>query len=120
MSSTNKNGVRDCLSRYRQIKLSVVGRRTGPTISHPVLFVTEGEKLCLLPVSGSDTQWYQNVLKDPSIRVNARGVGAAFRGTPIKQRKSVNSVVEKFREKYGADVKKYHSKFDAAVLAKTS
>jgi hypothetical protein len=28
-------------------------------------------------------------------------------------------VVEKFREKYGpGDVKKYYSKFDAAVLAK--
>ena len=31
--------------------------------------------------------------------------------------KAVKSVVEKFREKYGAkDVKKYYSKFDVAVL----
>ncbi|MGD1082716.1 MAG: hypothetical protein ABR881_30755 [Candidatus Sulfotelmatobacter sp.] len=31
--------------------------------------------------------------------------------------KDVKSVVEKFREKYGTkDVKKYHSKFDVAVL----
>jgi hypothetical protein len=31
----------------------------------------------------------------------------------------VKSVVEKFREKYGAkDVKKYYSKFDEAVVAK--
>jgi hypothetical protein len=30
----------------------------------------------------------------------------------------VQSVIEKFREKYGAgDVKKYYSKFDAAVVA---
>ena len=32
--------------------------------------------------------------------------------------KTVKSVVEKFREKYGAkDVKKYYSKFDVAVRA---
>jgi hypothetical protein len=31
--------------------------------------------------------------------------------------KTVKSVVEKFREKYGAgDVKKYYSKFDVAVV----
>jgi hypothetical protein len=32
--------------------------------------------------------------------------------------KGVSSVVEKFREKYGAkNVKKYYTKFDVAVLA---
>jgi hypothetical protein len=36
---------------------------------------------------------------------------------PITEAKAVNSVIEKFREKYGAkDVKKYYSKFDVAVL----
>jgi hypothetical protein len=33
--------------------------------------------------------------------------------------KSVKSVIERFREKYGAkDVKKYYSGFDAAVVVK--
>ncbi len=54
------------LSRYRQIKISVIGRKSGRTISIPVWFVLEGEKLYLLPVKGSDTQWYRNVLKNPS------------------------------------------------------
>jgi hypothetical protein len=36
---------------------------------------------------------------------------------PITGAKVVKSVVEKFREKYGAtDVKKYCSKFDVAVV----
>lgn len=43
------------LSRYRQIKLTVIGRKTGETISIPVWFVLEGEKLYLLPVHGSDS-----------------------------------------------------------------
>src|ERR1700746_81307 len=90
------------LSRYRQIKLHVVGRKSGKTISIPVWFVLEGEKLYLLPVQGSDTQWYKNVLKNPSIRIDARGVGAEFRARLIPEAKTVQSVVEKFREKYGA------------------
>jgi hypothetical protein len=78
----------------------------------------EGKKLYLLPVHGSDTQWYKNVLKNPSIRVDARGVGSELRATAVTDAKAVKSVVEMFREKYGTgDVKKYYSKLDVAVLA---
>ncbi len=77
----------------------------------------EGEKLYLLPVQGSDTQWYKNVLKDPSIRIDARGEEAEFRAVPVTDAKAVKTVIDKFREKYGAkDVKKYYSKFDVAVV----
>jgi deazaflavin-dependent oxidoreductase (nitroreductase family) len=112
-----KGSIKERLSRYREIKLSVTGRKSGKTISIPVWFVLEGDKLYLLPVQGSDTQWYKNVLQNPSIRVDARGVEAEFRATPMTDAKAVKSVVEKFRDKYGAkDVKKYYSKFDVAVL----
>ena len=111
--------LKDRLARYRQIKLSVIGRKSGQTISIPVWFVLEGDKLYLLPVQGSDTQWYRNVLKNPQIRIDARGVGAEFRAMPITEAKAVKSVVEKFREKYGAkDVKQYYSKFDVAVVVR--
>ena len=105
------------LSRYRQIKIGVIGRKSGRSISIPVWFVLEGDKLYLLPVQGSDTQWYKNVLQNPSIRVDARGAEAEFRTTPVTDAEAVSLVVEKFREKYGAkDVKKYYSKFDVATL----
>jgi hypothetical protein len=114
---TVKNGLKDRLASYRQIKISVIGRKSGRTISVPVWFVLERENLYLLPVQGSKTQWYKNGLKNPSIRIDARGVEAEFRGKPVTDAKAVNSVIEKFREKYGAaDVKKYYSKFDVAVL----
>ena len=116
MPVPKKNDLKERLSHYRQIKLSVIGRKSGQTISIPVWFVLEGEKLYLLPVQGSDTQWYKNVLQNPSIRTEAREVGAEFRAKPITEVKAVKPVVEKFREKYGAkDVKKYYSKFDVAV-----
>jgi deazaflavin-dependent oxidoreductase (nitroreductase family) len=112
-----KETLKERLARYRQVKISVIGRKSGRAISIPVWFVLEGEKLYLLPVQGSETQWYKNLLKNPSIRIDARGVEAEFRGKPVTDAKAVNSVIEKFREKYGAaDVKKYYSKFDVAVL----
>ena len=105
------------LSPYRQIKLGVIRRKSGKIISNPVWFVVDGDPLYLLAVRGSDTQWYQNVLKNPQIRIEARGAEAKFRAKPITEGKPVNSVIEKFREKCGAgDVKKYYSTFDVAVV----
>jgi hypothetical protein len=96
----------------------VTGRKSGRTIAIPVWFVLEDEKLYLLPVQGSDTQWYKNVLKKPSIRIDADGAVAELKVVPVTDAKQVSSVVEKFRAKYGInDVKKYYSKFDVAVLA---
>ncbi|PYX53363.1 MAG: hypothetical protein DMG76_25895 [Acidobacteria bacterium] len=39
-------------------------RKSGKTISMPLWFALEDEKLYLLPVGGSETQWYQNVLQN--------------------------------------------------------
>ena len=114
------DALRDRLARFREINITVTGRKSGRTISNPVWFVLDEDKLYLLPVQGSDTQWYKNVLKNPSIRVNSRGAQGEFQAVPITDSARVSSVVEKFREKYGAnDVKKYYSKFDVAVLAQT-
>jgi deazaflavin-dependent oxidoreductase (nitroreductase family) len=115
------DALRDRLARYREIKISVSGRRSGRTISIPVWFVLEGEKLYLLPVQGSDTQWFKNVLKNPSMRVDARGAEAELQAVPVTDGTGVSSIVEKFRDKYGVDdVRKYYSKFDVAVLARMS
>ena len=117
MPTSKKDELKERLARYRQIRISVIGRKSGQLISVPVWFVLEGSnKLYLLPVQGSDTQWYKNVLHNPKIRISARGEEAEFLAKPITDAKVVKSVVEAFRAKYGAeDVKKYYSKFDAAV-----
>jgi hypothetical protein len=126
---TRSDALRDRLARFREIKISVIGRKSGRSISNPVWFVfdegrqREGklgeDKLYLLPVQGSDTQWYKNVLKNPSIRIEAGGAEAEFNATAIRDAAHVLSVVEKFRDKYGAsDVKKYYSKLDVAILAR--
>jgi len=117
---TQKDSLIDHLSRYREIKLTVTGRTSGKQISIPVWFVFEDGTLFLLPVQGSDTQWYKNVLHNPTIGIDARGAKGEFKAIPITDKKQVTSVIEKFREKYGAaDVKKYYSKFDVAVRVET-
>lgn len=112
------DALRDRLSRYRELTITVTGRKSERVISIPIWFVLADDDLYLLPVQGSNTQWYKNVLKNPSIRIDARGAKAEFTAVPITDAARVASVVAKFRAKYGAnDVKKYYSKFGVAVLA---
>jgi deazaflavin-dependent oxidoreductase (nitroreductase family) len=116
-----KDDLKKRLARSREIHLTVTGRKSGRPISIPVWFVLEGGKLYLLPVSGSDTQWYKNVLQDARIRIEADGQQAEVKVAPITEAQPVSSVVEKFRQKYGAaDVKKYYSKFDVAAIAEVA
>ena len=106
------------LRNIREITLSVTGRKSGRAVSMPVWFVFEGDTLYLLPYQGSDTQWYKNVLRSPTIRVDAGGAQAELKVTFVSDANKVADVVEKFRAKHGArDVKTYYSKFDVAVIA---
>jgi hypothetical protein len=116
-----KEGLRERLVKANEMTIRVTGRKSGRVIEIPVWFVLEGEKVYLLPVSGSDTQWYKNVLKNPKIGIVAGGAKGEFRAIPIAGGAPVSAVVEKFRKKYGAgDVKKYYSKFDVAVAVEMS
>ncbi len=112
-----KDAFADRLSRSREINLTVIGRNSGRAISIPVWFVAEGERLYLLPVHGSDTQWYKNVLKNRSVRIDCRGAQAELDVDPITDQAQVSPVVEKFAAKYGDDnMKRYYSKLDVAVV----
>jgi deazaflavin-dependent oxidoreductase (nitroreductase family) len=112
------DALKDRLSRNREINITVTGRKSGRDLSIPVWFVLEEDQLYLLPVLGSDTQWYKNVLRNPMIQVDAGGAEAKIKVVLVTDAKRVSSVVKKFRAKYGAsDVKKYYAKFDVAVLA---
>jgi len=115
---TENKALKDRFSRFREINITVTGRKSKRTIQIPVWFVFEDDQLYLLPVHGSDTQWYKNVLRNPMIRIDARGAEAEVKVVLLADATQVSSVVEKFRAKYGTnDVKKYYSKFDVAVLA---
>jgi len=104
------------LNRVSEITLSVIGRNSGKDIPRPVWFIHEGSTLFLLPVQGSDTNWYKNLLEDPTLKISVNGVEIPARGKPIADSNRVDDIVRKFRSKYGeGEVKKYYTKFDVAV-----
>ncbi|TMD59626.1 MAG: DUF2255 family protein, partial [Chloroflexi bacterium] len=96
----------DALHRVNEIRLTVIGRKSRRPISFSVWFALEDETLHLLPVNGSSTQWYRNVLKHPAIEVRVGRRRVKVRAKPITARGGVRKVVEMFRKKYGSrDVK---------------
>jgi deazaflavin-dependent oxidoreductase (nitroreductase family) len=106
------------LSGANEITITVTGRKSGRSIALPIWFVWDDGQLYLLPVKGSDTQWYKNVLKNPSVQIDAGGTKGELTLVAVSDPEKVKSVIEKFRGKYGAnDVKKYYSNLDVATIA---
>lgn len=104
------------LDRAYEIGLSVKGRKSGRDIPRPVWFVHEGNTPYLLPVQGSDTNWYKNLLVGPTLKISVNGVEIPARGKPITHSNRIDDTVRKFKSKYGeGEVKKYYTKFDVAV-----
>lgn len=112
----SKDDLYQRLNRVNEITLSVKGRKSGRDIPRPVWFVHEGNTLFLIPVQGSDTNWYKNLLIGQTLKISVNGAEIPTRGKPITDSNRVDDVVRKFRSKYGeGDVKKYYTKFDVAV-----
>jgi deazaflavin-dependent oxidoreductase (nitroreductase family) len=108
--------LKNMLNRTNEIELIVTGRKSGREISRPVWFVYEANILYLLPVQGSDTEWYKNVQKNPNMKISVDGQEITGKARPITDANKVKEVTEKFRSKYGdSDVKKYYTKFDVGV-----
>jgi hypothetical protein len=68
-----KSEFKDRLKKTEEVEVTVTGRVSRDKSSPPVWFVEEVGKLYLLPLKGSDTEWYKNVLKKPEITLNADG-----------------------------------------------
>jgi hypothetical protein len=108
--------LRNALQGTSEIELTVTGRKSGRESTRPVWFVEEGEKLFLLPVDGSGSNWYRNLVKTPAVGLAADGAEYRTSARPIEDPAAVGDVVERFRSKYGADqVTAYYPRLDAAV-----
>jgi hypothetical protein len=111
--------IKQALASTEELEITVTGRNSGRKISFPVWFVLESETLYLLPVKGSASNWYKNILRNPTMTVSARGMEITVNVKPITDPPTVREVVEKFRAKYGtANIQRYYSEFDVAVEAR--
>src|SRR3712207_1038227 len=112
----SKDNIQQKLNEVSEITLTVKGRKSGKDISRSVWFSTEGNTLYLLPVEGSQTLWYKNMLADPTLKISFSGIEISATGKPITDNNRVREVAQKFRLKYGNEnVKKYYINFDAAA-----
>jgi hypothetical protein len=112
----SKDNLYQRLNRVYEIILSVKGRKSGRNIPRPVWFVHETNTLYLLPVQGSDTNWYKNMLVDPTLKISVNGTEISARGKLITDNNRIDEIVKKFKSKYGeGNVKKYYTNFDVAV-----
>ena len=109
------------LDSSREVGLTVTGRKSGRGITLPVWFARDGGMLYLVPVSGSDSNWYKNVLRTPTIRLAAGGTERTVSAAPVTDPARVAEIVDRFRAKYGAqDVAAYYPKQNAAVTVPLS
>jgi deazaflavin-dependent oxidoreductase (nitroreductase family) len=106
---------RTALQGINLIEITVTGRSSGRSHSYPIWFALDGDKLYLIPVKGSDTEWYKNLRKTPTIRLAARGKTLTTSARLITEQAQLDKILEKFRDKYGRNVKSYYPKYDVAV-----
>jgi len=106
---------RMALQGRNEIEITVTGRTSGRSLTYPIWFAVDGDKLYLIPVKGSGTEWYKNVRKTPTMRLIVRGKTLTASARILTDQAQLDQVLEKFREKYGRNVKSYYPKYDVAV-----
>jgi hypothetical protein len=104
------------LKTENELELTVQGRTTGRNLPRPVWFVLKGDEMLLLPVKGSSTQWYKNIVKNPQVTISIKGLTHSNITQTITSKKEVLETVELFKKKYGAgDIKRYYPKINVAA-----
>jgi deazaflavin-dependent oxidoreductase (nitroreductase family) len=104
------------LKKRRQISVTVIGRRTGRSITIPVWFVFEENTLWLLPVYGSRTQWFRNLEKNRAITIQAGSEQRDLRTRLLKNAPVVRKVIRQFRDRYTAEqIKRWYTGLNVAV-----
>ena len=107
---------KDALQERSEVELTVTGRKSERESTRPIWFVQDGERLLLLPIHGTDTDWYRNIAKTPEIKLAADGPEIQVTAQTMEDPAAVADTVEKFGEKYGADrVAEYYPKQDGFV-----
>lgn len=103
------------LDSSNELKITVIGRKTGREYSTPVWFVRDGRTVFLLPGGGSRSNWYRNVLKIKRIKISSGKVSLDLAAKSVTDSSRISSIVDKFRSKYGATYYSDPKRFDVAL-----
>jgi F420H(2)-dependent quinone reductase len=91
--------LKSALQNANEVELTVTGRKSGRESSRPIWFVEEGDKVLLLPLGGSDNNWYKNLRKTPAIGLAADSAEFHGEAKPTEDPSAVDHVVEAFGAK---------------------
>src|SRR5438876_456480 len=100
----------ECVGTNEAMQTALAIARPGSIVGY--VGVPHGVEI---PVKGSDTEWYKNVRKIPTIRLSARGKTLTANARVITNHAQLDKILEQFRDKYGRNVKSYYPKYDVAV-----
>jgi hypothetical protein len=106
----------DRLKRSSEVSITVTGRKTKKKFSTQVWFVLNGEKVMLVPMKGSESEWLKDLAKDPQIELRVDKISIPFRATIVRDSDKVERVLDEFRAKYKSMwSESYYSKRDVYV-----
>ena len=104
------------LSKGRELNITVRGRKSGREYSMPVSFVLKGNTIHLLPVKGSSSSWYRNILKNRVMKIAIEDRSLEVKAIPTDEPDKVKETVRLFEENFGADhLDKWYSGRDVCV-----
>ena len=89
--------MKSALRNANEVELLVTGRKSGNQTSRPIWFVEEDDKILLLPVTGSDSNWYRNIRANPEIRLAADGADYAAQAELVEDPGAVDARPPGFR-----------------------
>lgn len=82
------------------IEITTTGRKTGKAHSRPIWFVVDGGRILVQAGKGGKTDWYENLLANPSAVLKAGGVTIRARATAITDPARVEQIHGLFLAKY--------------------
>ena len=104
------------LKHSNEVNITVTGRRTKNRFSSPVWFVLDGEKVILVPMKGSDNEWFKDLAKEPQIELGVDDTTITFKATLVRDPTRVEKVLDGFRAKYKSMwSESYYTKRDVCV-----
>jgi deazaflavin-dependent oxidoreductase (nitroreductase family) len=94
--------------------LTTTGRRTGRPHRIEIWYAADGNTLYLLAGGGRSSDWVQNVIADPTVRLELDGVNHAARGRVIddgeEAERARSLVFEKYKKRSGDDLTEWRDR----------
>lgn len=104
------------LNKSGEVQITVAGRKSGEKHSTPVWFVSEGNNVEIVPIKGSQSDWFKNLEKDPQIELSVGRERISSKAKLVKDAEKTKKVIEKLKAKYKSEwSESYYSNRNAYV-----